>query len=95
MQLVDGIVIVSATDLVGYLACDHLATLELGRIEGLWERPPHRKDPELELLQQHGDEHEKAYLERHRSAGRSIHEIAKDDLRTPDQLRAAERWRSR
>jgi uncharacterized protein len=90
VQLVDGIVIVSATDLVGYLACDHLATLELGRIEGLWERPPHRKDPELELLQQHGDEHEKAYLERHRSAGRSIHEIAKDDLRTPDQLRAAE-----
>ena len=90
MQLVDGIVIVSATDLVGYLACDHLATLELGRIQGLWERPPHRKDPELELLQLHGDEHEKAYLEGHRAAGRSIHEIAKDELRTPDQLRAAE-----
>ncbi len=36
----DGTIIVSATDLVGYLACDHLSSLELGRIEGRWEKPP-------------------------------------------------------
>ena len=34
MQLIDGTIVVSATDLVGYLACDHLATLELGRMPG-------------------------------------------------------------
>ena len=38
----DGTLIVSATDLVGYLACDHLATLELGRVQGLWEKPIRR-----------------------------------------------------
>ncbi len=47
MQLAaDGTLIVSATDLVGYLACDHLATLELGRVQGRWEQadPPGRPD---------------------------------------------------
>ncbi|MFI5227276.1 MAG: hypothetical protein ACHQ3P_11440, partial [Candidatus Limnocylindrales bacterium] len=89
MQLIDGTIIVSATDLVGYLACDHLASLELGRLEGRWERPHHREDPELLLLQERGDEHEKRYLERHRAAGRTIHEIANRDPRSPAELRAA------
>ena len=90
MQLIDGTVIVSATDLVGYLACDHLAMLELGRIEGRWARPPHRTDPELELLQERGDAHEHAYLERLRAAGRSIHEIEQRHPTSPAELRAAE-----
>ena len=85
----DGTVVVSATDLVGFLACDHLAMLELGRINGLWEKP-FRDDPELALMQERGYEHERLYLERLRSEGRSIHEIATGELRTPDQLRAAE-----
>ncbi|MHB8459490.1 MAG: TM0106 family RecB-like putative nuclease [Candidatus Limnocylindrales bacterium] len=90
MQLIDGTIIVSATDLVGYLACDHLARLELGRIEGHWEKPPHRTDPELELLQERGDAHEHEYLERLRSAGRSIHEIENRHPTSPAELRAAE-----
>ncbi|HEY8845218.1 MAG TPA: TM0106 family RecB-like putative nuclease, partial [Candidatus Limnocylindrales bacterium] len=85
----DGI-IVSATDLVGYLECGHLTTLELGRVDGRWERPPQRADPEVVLLQERGDAHEKAFLERLRAEGRSIHEVLKADLRTPEQLRAAE-----
>ena len=90
MQLIDGTIIVSATDLVGYLACDHLATLELERMAGIREKPPHRTDPELELLQEHGEAHERAYLERHRAAGRTIHDIALRHPRTPGELRAAE-----
>jgi len=89
VQLIDGTLIVSATDLVGYLNCDHLATLELGRTEGRWEKPV-RFDPEIELMQERGLAHEQAYLERLRAAGRSIHEVAVGELRTPDQLRAAE-----
>src|SRR5438477_5418079 len=83
-------VVVSATDLVGYLACDHLVTLELGHARGELERPPQREDPELLLLQERGQAHELAYLERLREAGRSIHEIERRHPRTPDDLRAAE-----
>ena len=41
-------------------------------------------------MQERGYAHEAAYLERLRADGRSIHEIQTGDLRTPDQLRAAE-----
>ncbi|HEY3165017.1 MAG TPA: TM0106 family RecB-like putative nuclease [Candidatus Limnocylindrales bacterium] len=86
----DGSVVVSATDLVGFLECGHLTTLELGRVDGLWERPPQRTDPEVVLLQERGDAHELAYLERLRSEGRTVHVGTKEGLTTPDQLRAAE-----
>ena len=86
----DGTIVVSATDLVGFLACDHLISLELERIAGLRKKPV-RYDPELELLQERGDRHEHAYLERLRAAGRSIVEIppALRSAHTPDELRAA------
>jgi predicted RecB family nuclease len=86
----DGTIVVSATDLVGYLACDHLATLELERIAGLRTKPE-RYDPELELLQERGDRHEREHLERLRGAGRTIVEIPPElrSASTPDELRAA------
>ncbi len=62
----DGTVVVSATDLVGFLACDHLTTQELGAATGLWERPHQREDPEVRLLQERGEAHERAFLERQR-----------------------------
>ncbi|MEO8571984.1 MAG: TM0106 family RecB-like putative nuclease [Chloroflexota bacterium] len=90
MQLAhDGTLIVSATDLVGYLACDHLATLELGRVEGLWEKPIRQDDPTIALIQEKGDLHEAAYLAALRADGLRVVEIETGDLRTPDQLRAA------
>ena len=91
MQLAhDGTLIISATDLVGYLACDHLATLELGRVEGLWEKPIRKDDPTIELIQQKGDLHEADYLASLRASGLSVIEIETGDLRTPEQLRAAQ-----
>ena len=91
MQLVDGTIIVSASDLVGFLACDHLGALELGRIQGRWERPPERADdPTVKLMQEHGEAHERAYLDQLKSAGRSVREIARTELRTPSQLLAAQ-----
>jgi len=86
----DGSVLLSATDLVGFLACDHLSTLELGRIAGRWERPHRQDDPTIALIQEKGDLHEAAYLDRLRAEGRRVVEIEKDDLRTPEDLRAAE-----
>ena len=86
----DGTVVVSATDLVGFLACDHLSTLELGRAEGLWERPHRREDLTVQFMQDRGDAHERAHLERLRASGKRIVEIEKEGLTTPERLRAAE-----
>lgn len=89
MQHLDGTLVLSATDLVGYLACDHLATLELGRVAGLWERPHRRDDPTIEIIQEKGDLHERAYLDALRSDGLRIEEIDKADVRTLEDLRRA------
>jgi uncharacterized protein len=89
VQRLDGTLVLSATDLVGYLACDHLATLELGRVAGLWERPHRRDDPTIEVIQEKGDLHEAAYLAALRAEGKSVVEIDKADLRTLDDLRRA------
>jgi uncharacterized protein len=86
----DGTLIVSATDLVGYLACDHLSTLELGRVQGLWEKPIRRDDPTIALIQEKGDLHETEYLASLRADGLRVVEIPKDDLHTTDDLRAAQ-----
>ena len=48
MQLIDGRPVYSATDLVGYLACEHLAELERAALAGLVTRPM-REDPALDL----------------------------------------------
>ena len=86
----DGTVVVSATDLVGFLACDHLTTLELGRVDGQWDRPHRRADPTVQLMQDRGDAHELAHLERLRADGKQVVEIPKDGLTAPEALRAAE-----
>ena len=61
MQLIDGTLIVSATDLVGFLECDHLVSLELARTRGEIVRPI-RDDPQLKLIQERGYEHERRYI---------------------------------
>ncbi len=86
----DGTVVVSATDLVGYLECGHLTALELGRLDHLWEKPHQRQDPEVVLLQERGEAHELAYLARLQAEGKTVHVGTKDGLTTPDLLRAAE-----
>ena len=86
----DGTLIVSATDLVGFLACDHLATLELGRVQHLWDKPIRRDDPTIALIQEKGDLHEADYLAALSADGRRVVEIKTSELRTPDQLREAQ-----
>jgi uncharacterized protein len=78
MQTIDGNPVFSATDLVGYLACEHLTALERAVQLGDLERP-HRADRELEIIRKRGFAHEARYLDELRAAGRSIVEIARDD----------------
>ena len=75
MDRASGKLIVSASDLVGHLACGHLSVLDLEALDGGLARPA-RDDPELEVLQRRGLEHEAAYLASLVDTGLSITEIA-------------------
>ena len=75
MDRVDGKLVVSATDLVGHLACEHLSVLDFAALDGSLRKPV-RDDPELEVLQRRGLEHEAAYLASLADAGLSVVEIA-------------------
>src|SRR2546428_3928839 len=81
MRFVDGTPVYSPSDLTGYLACDHLLTLELRAMVGELERPE-RDDPELAVLAKRGLEHETRYLEKLRSEGKTVAIIGAD----PEQL---------
>src|SRR5260370_42479731 len=90
MQQIDSKVVHSATDLVGFLACEHLTNLELAALAGLVKRP-FRDDPELDLIARRGLEHERRFLEDLRAQGRCITEIERDGSLARDgaTLRAA------
>ena len=77
MQLIDGRAVYSATDLVGFLACEHLTHLERAALAGLVKRPM-REDPELDRVAARGFEHEKRFLEGLRDVGREVVEITRD-----------------
>ena len=85
MQLIDGKAVYSATDLVGFLACEHLTNLERAALQGLLKRPM-RVDPELDRVAQRGLEHEERFLGELRAAGREVVEITRD---AGAELRAA------
>lgn len=77
MQLIDGRPVFSATDLVGFLACDHLVALELAGLKSLVHRPL-RDDPELDVIQQRGLQHEAHYLAYLEAGGRRVTRIQRD-----------------
>ena len=93
MQLIGGTPVFAATDLVGFLACEHLVGLELAAMAGLVDRPI-RLDPEIDLIARRGLEHEARYLAGLESGGRRVTRIDAGDHDAPaatrlDGLRAA------
>jgi uncharacterized protein len=90
VQTIDGRPVYAATDLVAYLACEHLVGLERAALAGLIKRPM-RDDPELEIIRKRGFEHEHRYLADLRAAGRTVVEIERDGSTEDagEQLRAA------
>ena len=86
MQRVDGKLLCSATDLVGYLECRHLADLERAAAFGHRERPT-RDDPVLDRIAKRGIEHEKRFLDTLRAQGVAVTKIERDeDLPRLDRL---------
>ena len=61
MQRLNGQAVYSATDLVGFLACEHLTNLERAAMAGLVQRPM-RPDPELDRIAKRGEQHEQRFL---------------------------------
>jgi predicted RecB family nuclease len=90
MDRIDGRPVYSATDLVAYLACEHLTQLERAAIAGLVKRPI-RDDPELDVIRKRGFQHEARFLADLRTEGRVVVEIEKDGSATDrgEDLRAA------
>src|SRR5262249_23925607 len=60
--VLDGGVVLSASDLTGFAACEHLTQLELAAARGEIERPT-RDDPLLDVLSRRGTEHETQQLD--------------------------------
>jgi predicted RecB family nuclease len=76
MQSLNGHLVVSATDLVGFLGCEHQTVLDQAVAEERRPKPEYRDDPQLELLQRRGREHEARCLQRLRNEGHWIREIS-------------------
>src|SRR5690606_29200862 len=82
LERIDGELVVSATDLVGHLACAHLTLLDGLAALGQLQRPD-REDREVEVLTRRGLAHEAAYLGALRAEGLTVVEIAAPDPSLP------------
>ena len=90
MQWIDGRPVYAATDLVAYLACEHLTQLERAAMAKLVHRPM-RDDPELDIIRKRGFAHEARFLADLEAEGRSAVTVRLDGSIEDrgDQLRAA------
>jgi predicted RecB family nuclease len=79
MNLGNNIFQLSATDLSNHLSCRHLTELNRKVALGHLNRP-HWTDPQLEILIQRGQDHEKAYVEFLKSKGLNVVDGREVDL---------------
>jgi predicted RecB family nuclease len=87
MQLQNGALLFSASDLVHFLECEHLTALDLLHSSG--ELPAAQKtelDESAALIARKGNEHERAYLDRLRADGRIVVDIAADGGSTDEKV---------
>src|SRR5438477_1557200 len=87
MYLTSNGLVLSATDLVAFVTCEHLTQLELSAAQGTVIRPD-RDDESTEVLRRRGEAHELRYLQFLRDSGLNIQEITRSGS-DPTSLRAA------
>lgn len=80
MRLVEGRLVLGATDLSDYVACEHLTQLELRRAHG--EDLPRSKTALAELLTTLGGEHETHWVEERAAAGQRVHSFDPETTRS-------------
>jgi hypothetical protein len=78
VRLAENRLLLSPSDLTGYLACPHLTTLSLAVARGELTRP-HRRNPHADLIARKGDEHEARYLASLHAARKTIATIELGD----------------
>lgn len=88
MQLLDDKLVLSASDLNNYLACEHLTTLDLARVRREIEAPS-AQGADVELVTRKGDEHEARYLDALKAEGREVIEISLPEDGSRSALEAA------
>ena len=74
MRLAENRLFLSPSDLADYVGCAYLSTLEAEVARGEREKPRPREDI-AELVAEKGNQHEAAYLEQIRAAGREVVEV--------------------
>lgn len=77
LQRLNGQAVYSATDLVGFLACEHLTNLERAAMAGLVQRPM-LPDPELDRIAKRGEQHEQRFLAELEAQSFEVVKIATD-----------------
>ena len=87
MQRIHDRLVYSATDLVGFLECGHLASLERATVSGHLDRPM-RTDPVLDRIAQRGQLHEARFLDSLRSEAVDVVKIDSFDGLALDQRAA-------
>ena len=85
----EGRLIVSPTDLVGFLACDHRTRLDwVAARDGI--KPPFDGDPVLDLVNRKGREHEARYLQGLQDRGLNVVDLSNRGNKTIEESVAAE-----
>ncbi len=79
MRKTDGITLLSASDLMKFLGCTYSTVLDIDRMNGGGPEPRVDTD-DARLLQQQGDAHELAHLEKLKAQGLSVVEIERTEL---------------
>ncbi len=90
MQLIDDVLLLSASDLVAFLECQHLSALDLRVARGLVLVEAGRTEAS-ELLARKGDQHERAYLESLVARGVEVVSVPSVVDGVADQAEAARR----
>lgn len=89
MRVLDGRILLSASDLMRFTGCAHATALDLAYLQGHGPTPREDSDDAI-LLQRQGDAHEAAHLERLKVDGRSVVEIERSGLaKNAEATRAA------
>jgi predicted RecB family nuclease len=84
VQLKDGLLLLSPSDVTAYLGCEHLTTLSLGVARGELARREGENE-QAQLIFRKGREHEAAYLARLRAEGNDVREISLEPDRDWDR----------
>jgi len=86
MRMIDGVLRLSASDLMRFKGCRHATALDLRLIE-VGDVTPGADGAEAELLQRQGDDHELAFLERLKAEGSTVIEIPKQGIPLEESVR--------